>query len=399
MDYRLTEEERMFQKTVREWCTKNLTPRTREIDSGRKIPDEVIKGMADLGLFGITIPPEYGGGGNVTLATLGAMEVGRGDVSMATAVYYLLVNGWARILAKFGTEECKREILPDVAGGKKFIGIAATEPGGGSDVANFKMTAQKEGDEYALNGEKMFISCGLEAKRNGGGHLTLARTAPGTGFKGMSFFYVPADLDGIKIHAYEDMGRMGISTCSLVYEDARIPAHYLLGEEGKGFYHTMTGFDVARNLVSAACVGAGDKGLEMGIDYIKQRTAFGRPIGKFEGIQFELADLYSELELVKNLVLKAAWQLDEFHYGAGETDPKDIARNVAIVKLRAPQIAFNIYKAAMQWYGAAGYTDEYNLEMGFRGIMSYLVGAEGALNIMRIIIGRELLGKEFIPYK
>jgi acyl-CoA dehydrogenase len=398
MDFDLTEDEELFRKTVEEFCEKKLRPRTREIDTKEEIPQDVLKGMADLGLLGVTIPEEYGGpGGSLTMATLAAIEIGKGDISMATAVFYLLEAGWSLILAKYGTDEVKSEVLPKVAKGEAFMGIATTEPGGGSDIANVKTTAKSNGDNYVINGEKAFISGVKESLRMGGGHLTITRTKPELGHRGMSFFYVPLSTKGITTTLYEDMGRMGISTGGISYSDAEIPKKYLLGEENKGFYHLMDGFNAARTLVSAACIGASERALELGKEYIGQRQAFGRPIGKFEGVQFELADQYSQVEMAKLMVLKSAWLID--NHGGDPNRVSEITKSATIAKLFAPQIAFETVKKVMMWYGAAGYTKEFEIEMGLRGVTSYLVGAEGSLNIMRIILGRELLGKEFIPYK
>lgn len=398
MDFDLTEDEELFQKTVREFCDKKLMPRSREIDTKEEIPQDVLEGMAELGLLGITIPEDYGGpGGSMMMATLAAIEIGRGDISMATAVFYLLEAGWSLVLARFGTEEAKQEVLPEVARARAFMGIATTEPGGGSDIANVKTTAKPTSDGYALSGEKAYISCVKEAQRMGGGHLTIARTKPELGHRGMSFFYVPIATEGITTTLYSDMGRMGISTGGISYSDANIPKHYLLGEEDRGFYHLMTGFNVARTLVAAACIGASERGLEIGMEYIKERKAFGRPLGKFESVQFELAEQYAQNEMARSTVLKAAWLIDK--YGDDKSRVSEITKTATAAKLYAPQIAFETIKKAMIWYGAAGYTKDVDLEMGLRGVTSYIVGAEGALNIMKVILGRELLGKEFIPYK
>ncbi len=278
-----------------------------------------------------------------------------------------------------------------------FLGIATTEPGGGSDIANVKTIAKRKDNNYIFNGEKAFISGVKEANRMGGGHLTIARTNPELGHRGMSFFYVPLNMQGITTTLYQDMGRMGISTGGISYNDAEIPNAYLLGTEDKGFYHLMDGFNAARTLVSAACIGAGERALEVGREYVSQRHVFGRPIGKFEGVQFEFADQYSEVQMAKLMVLKAAWLIDK--YGKDPTKTSEITKSATIAKLYAPQIAFETLKKVMIWHGAAGYTKDTELEMGFRGVTSYIVGAEGALNVMRIILGRELLGKDFIPYK
>ena len=210
---------------------------------------------------------------------------------------------------------------------------------------------------------------------------------------------MPSRSEGISTQKFVNMGRMGISTGALTYQDARIPAKYLVGEEGKGFDVAMQGFTFARTLVAAACIGAAERALETGMGYIRERMAFGRPLGKFEGIQFELVDLWTQVEAVKWQCRRAAWLIDTYTLKGDTSRRSEVDRAVASVKLMAPRVAFETVKRVMMWFGAAGYTKDVGLEMGFRGITSYIVGAEGGLNIMRIIIGRELLGREFLPYK
>ena len=399
MDFSLTDDEELFRKTIREFCERKLQPRSREIDDRERIPEDILREMASLRLLGITIPDEYGGAGSsTTMAALAGIEIGRGDISMATAVFYLLEAGWSAILSKYGTQEAKREVFPKVVEGEAFLGIATTEPGGGSDLASMKTTGRREGDYFILNGEKVFVSGVAEASRMGGGHLTLVKTDPAAGHRGMSFIYVPINSAGITTTIFSHMGRMGISTGGISYKEARVPAKYLLGQENRGFYYAMDGFTAARTLVSAACIGAAERALEIGTDYVKRREAFGSPIGKFEAIQFELAEQYCQIEMAKLLVLRAAWMLDK--YPQPDTYiASDINKTVAAAKLYAPEVAFTTVKKAMMWYGAAGYSKENDLEMAMRGLMSYLVGAEGAANIMRTILVRELLGPEFVAYR
>jgi acyl-CoA dehydrogenase len=399
-NFSLTEEQKLFRETIREFCEKNLTARSKEIDDNRKIPDEIIKGMAQLGLLGMTVSPEYGGSGaDFTLTTIATEELARSDNSVATAVLFLVEAAWAYILDKYGTEKAKEEVLPKVAKGETFIGIGSTEPDVGSDIGALKMRAKKEGNAYVLNGEKAYISGVKEAQRLNGGYVTIAKTAPELRHKGVTLFYVPINTPGITLTAILDnMGRMGISTGGFNAENAKIPEHYVIGEVNRGFYTAMEGFTHARVLVAAACIGSAQRALEVGMDYIKQRKAFGRPIGKFEGIQFPLADAYTKLEAARLLVYKAAWMLDEF-YEKGHFTHHDVNKAVAPAKLFAGTTAFDIYTEVMLWHGAFGYTKECPLERGLRGVMSYIIGAEGSQNIMRIILGRELLGVDFIPYK
>jgi acyl-CoA dehydrogenase len=396
MDFHLSDEEQAFQDAVRKFGDRVLRPNEARIDSEGRIPDDVLAAMADLGLLAMPVPTEYGGmGASAVLTEIAAEEIGRGDFSMATAVFFLLEAGWGYLLSRHGTEEAKREVLPPVCAGKAFLGIATTEPTGGSDLAHMRTTSRREGDAFVLHGEKSFISGTEEAKRLGGGHLTLSRVESG----GFNFVYVPIRSEGIATQKFANMGRMGISTGGITYQNTRVPGKYLVGREGKGFECAMEGFSVARTFVSAACVGAAERALETGIAYIRERLAFGQPLGKFEGIQFELVDLWTQVEAVKWQCRRAAWLLDQYTLKGDTSHRSEVDRAVASVKLTAPQVAFECVKRVMMWHGAAGYTKDVGLELGLRGIMSYLVGAEGGLNIMRIILGRELLGKEFLPYK
>ena len=404
MDFRLTTQQELFKRTVREFAEKNIAPRSREIDKkAQGIPEEIIQGMADLGLFGVTIPEEYGGtaspGEEMVYAMIAIHELGRAEMSMSLPVYTLLNLGWSYLLSRYGTKEARREILPHIARGEWFIGICTTEPGGGSDLANIRTVATKKGDTYVLNGEKVFISGVTEATQRGGGHLTLFRTAPELGNRGMTFAYVPIKANGITTTLFDDMGRMGLSTGGLAYKNTEIPAHYILGQENRGFYVNMEGFNAARVLVCAACVGSAERALEISLEHTKQRILFGQPLAKFEGISFEIADDYAKLEMLKNQLLKSAWMVDQFYQDPSSFTRKVINANIAICKLTAPLLCLDIAKHAMMYHGALGYTKETPLEMLMRGVMSYVVGAEGGANIMRIIIAREFIGDVSIPYK
>lgn len=403
MDFRLTPEQELFKKTIREFAEEKLFPRSREIDEkAQGIPPEIINEMVELGIFGITIPEEYGGsaspGEEMVYATLAVHEIARGEPSMSLPVYTLLNLGWSRLVAKHGSEELKKELLPKVAAGKWFLGISTTEAGGGSDLANIKTSAKKVGNDYVINGEKIYISGVVEATKMGGGHLTLIRTAPELGNKGMTFAYVPAQNPGVTYTTFHDMGRMGLSTGGFTFKDVKIPAKYILGKENTGFYVNMEGFNVARTLVASACLGGAEKCLELGAEYVKKRVLFGRPLAKFEGVAFEIAEDFAELELVKSFLMRGAWMIDQ-HYKDGSFSNKEINQAIAICKLKAPLMSVDIVKHAMMYHGALGYSKDTPLEMCMRGLMSYVVGAEGGANIMKIIIARELMGDVAIPYK
>jgi len=404
MDFSFTEEQELFRNAIREWCQKNLPlEKIREMDSKGEIPQDILRSMGEMGLLIMTAPQEHGGtGADWITACIAAEELGYADVSIALPVLWLVESSWGYVVDRYASEAVRDVCIRKAFKGDAFIGIGSTESGGGSDVAAFKSTAKKVGNEWILNGEKMYISGTEEAKKLGGGYFVIARTSPapeGASHRGMTGFYLPFDAKGVEINKrFEDMGRMAISTGGFKMENVKIPDSYRLGEVDKGFYLTMEGFDSARILIAAVCVGAARRALDIGMEYIKERKAFGRPIGKFEGIQFELADDWAQLEALKSLTYRTAW-MNDMRYKHGKFTALEVGKHIAACKLIAPHLAFDIYKHAMIWMGAYGYTKECPLEMGLRGIMSYCVGAEGASNIQRTVIARELLGKEYIPYK
>jgi len=404
IDFSFTEEQKLFRKALREWCEKNLPmEKVREIDTKQSVPDEITKGMAELGLWLMTVPEEHGGAGaDWVTACIAAEELAYADITIAIPVHFLVESSWGFVLDRYCTERVREEAIRPAIKGEAFAGIATTESGGGSDVAAFKTTAKKKGDEWIVNGEKMYISGTEEALKLGGGYWITARTAPAPAeapHKGLTSFYLPIKAPGVEVtKRFDDMGRMGISTGGFSMKDVRLPNDYLMGEEGKGFYMTMEGFDLARLLIGATSIGCSQRALEIGMEYIKERKAFGRPIGKFEGIQFELADNWAKLEALRSLVYRTAWMTDE-RYKRKRFTSLEVVKYISAVKLLGPHLALDILRDTMLWLGAWGYTKECPLEMGLRGIMSYCVGAEGTKNIQRIVIARELLGKEFIPYK
>ncbi len=404
IDFSFTEEQELFRKAIREWCQMNLPlEKIREFDSKGEIPKEVIKSMADLGLLIMTAPQEHGGtGADWVTACIAAEELGYADVSIAIPVLWLVESSWGFVVDRYATEEVRDAVIRPAIRGDAFIGIGSTESGGGSDVAAFKSTARREANDWIINGEKMYISGTEEVKKWGGGYFILARTSPAppeATHRGMTAYYLPINAPGVEVNKrFDDMGRMAISTGGFMMKDVRLPDSYRLGEVDKGFYMTMEGFDTARILIAAVCVGAAQRALDIGIEYLKERKAFGSPIAKFQGIQFELADDWAQLEALRTLTYRTAWMMDK-RYREGKFHPLEVTKVISACKLIGPHLAFDIYKHAMIWLGAYGYTKECPLEMGLRGIMSYCVGAEGATNIQRTVIARELLGKEYIAHK
>ena len=406
MDFRLTEEQKMIRKTVQEWGEDNLTPEAvRKMDTeGHPFPSFIPAGLAELGVLMGTIPLEDGGSAlDWQTQALISEELGYYDPSGATlAACMAVMTGWGYTLNKYASERVKEEYIKPAIRGEKFVGIAATEPGGGSDVAAFKSKAERDGDHWVLNGEKTFISGVEEACEWGGGYWVNVRTGPppkDAHHKNMTAFFVPVDAEGVQpAKPYRDSGRNAVSTSGFQMDNVRIPAEFMLGEEGRGFYQTMEGFDNARILIAAGTAGVTRRILDDAMDYIKEREAFGRPIAKYEGIQFELVELYRELEAQRLITYKTAWMQDQ-RYQEDAFHPTEVAKWISMGKWKGPQLAVRAANRAMHWLGAAGYSDEYLFELAWRGNMSFCVGAEGAENIQKLVIGRELLGKDYIPYK
>jgi len=398
MERFLTEEQQMIVDIARQITDELIIPNRAELDEKHLFPREILTAMAKADLFGIPIPEDYGGfGGSCLDIVLALEEIGRGCIGVGTAFAASALGIYPIMIG--GSPEMKEKYLPEVAAGNKFAAFGLTEANAGSDAGGIRTTAVLDGDEWVLNGEKTFISGVRESLNWGGIHLMLTRTDPdpAAGHRAFTFFAVPLrGTEGLSPTFFEDMGRMGISTGGFALEDVRLPARHQVGELNRGFYHAMEGFSAARTLIGATCVGAAQAALELGMDHIKQREAFGRPLASFEGIQFPLADLYTELEEVRLITYQAAWTMDQKYKHEAATH-HDIALAAAMTKLRAPVLGFKIMNEVADWFGAMAYTKECPVEMGIRGIRSYSIGAEGTPNIMRLIIARELLGKEFLP--
>ena len=398
MEFGWTEEQRMWRKAVHDFAQKKIAPRVREIDDTSNIPQDIIKAMADMGLWAPTVSEKYGGSGlDVTMATIAAEELGRADISLALPVMYLVQASWGYIFERYASEALKAELLPQVTAGKQFLGIASTEAGGGSDIEGVtRCTGARQPDgSWILNGEKLYISGIKESERMGGAYMTLVRSDPQAGHKGFTFFAVNIkDNPKVSTTLIHNWGRTGISTGGFTMDDMPLSDHYRIGEEGKGFYYAMEGYTYARALIGATCCGAAETALDMGVEYIRQRKSFGKPLAAYQGINFPAAERYTDIEAARLLTYKAAWMADQM-YEKGQGKPKDVALWGAMSKLRAPIMAFETFNEVANWLGAMGYSKEYPIEMGIRGVRSYSIGAEGGMNIMRMIIARELIGNEY----
>ncbi len=405
-----TEEEKMFREVVKEFCQRYIAPKWIEVDEEAskdpmKIPLDLYQKMGEQGLFAIPCSDKYGGqGGTYTMAVIAVEEIAYADPSVAIAVYALLNNGWPFAMQLFAKEEVCEEIIPQVAKGKAFFGIATTEPQGGSDIAGIKTTAVKKGDVYVFNGEKCYISGVGEVQKLpwGGGWFLVARTG-GEGHRGLSAFAFIAKKngkigEGFNPTIYPDIGRHGLTTGGFILENFELESKYLLGEENRGFYHVMEGFNLARIVVAAACIGATRWLLEQAALWFRQRRLFGgRYISSFQGINFKYAELYARYEAAKYFVYRAARLADKIYIEKDPTlNPKDLNVPVALAKMWAPETAVDIAEEVMKWHGAFAYTKECPVYRAWLGLFSYVIGAEGAQNIMRYIIARDTLGSKYV---
>jgi acyl-CoA dehydrogenase len=397
VDYTFTEEQEMFRESLQDFCAKKISPLAKELELQKEISESIMKALAEFELLAMTVPEKYGGiAADAVTTGIAAEELGRTDPTCSIPVAFLVEASWGYLFSKYGKEEACTEILPKVTSGKYFLGIATTESEAGSDLSAMHTKIESSENGYIVNGEKNYISGVREAIKWGGGHVTLAKQALELGTRGMTLFYLPLNLKGITPTYYEDLGREAISCGGFKIDNVAIPKHYIIGEERKGFYLVHEGYELARGLIALVCVGAATKALENGIAYIKERKCFGRPLAKYEAIQFSLAEHYSKLQAIRELAYKALWVYDREK--EGKATRFEVSKTIAMAKMLAPIWAFEAINDVMQWQGAFGYTKECRDQTALRGVRSFTL-AEGSSEIMKIIVARELLGKEFLPYR
>ncbi len=400
VDFELTREQEDVRSTVREFAEKYVAPRVVEFEERQQVAPEIIREMARLGLFGVVFPEEYGGLG-LDPVTAGVVleELVRADLTFSLAVAYLVHTSWGYVAYKYGSEEFRENLIKRAAAGDLWIGIATTEPGAGSDLVGITTTARRDGDGYVISGEKAYISGVKEARErgvwfpDGGGHVTLAYTDKTKLHRGMSLFFVPLTDPNVSVRLEKEFGRKGWSFGSFVLNDVRIPESYRIGEEGRGFYIAMEGFDHARAYIALACAVGGKRAIELAAEYAKQRRAFGEPVASFQGVQFQLADNWARLEAAHALAYKALWALKMEQ--EGRIGRFEVTKIAAAAKLFAVQAAKAAIDDALRWFGAYGYTEENPVALALKAVKSY-DWAEGSLDIMRLIVAREVLGREYI---
>jgi alkylation response protein AidB-like acyl-CoA dehydrogenase len=379
VDFDLPEQHRLLRDSVREFCERHVRPYAREWDEAERFPHELVPKLAELGLLGIRVPEEYGGAGLDTLAyAIAVEECARVDGSLALTVASHNGLGTGHIL-KFGTEEQKRRYLPKAASGEWLAAWALTEPGSGSDAAALKTTARREGDEWVLDGTKMFITQGSV----GGFCVVLARTnkdAPPQ--RGITAFIVETDTPGYsaskKLKKY---GCRSSDTVELTLEGVRVPDSRRLGAVDHGFLDTMRILDTGRVSIGAMALGLGRGALEMAIRYAKDRPAFGKAIANHQAIQFMLADAKKDLDAAELLIHRAAWLADQ---------GRQFTSEASMAKLFASEVATRVCNDALQIHGGYGYTREFDVERHLRDAKLCEIG-EGTSQVQRMVIAKSLL--------
>src|SRR5919109_1305005 len=370
-----TDEHEALRESIRAFVVKELKPHAEEWED-ETFPDWVFKRMGELGLLGLSYPERYGGqGGDYPCNLVLAEELVHsscGGLCMGVAVHTDMAT--PPILA-FGTEEQKQAYLVPSIAGEKISCLGITEPDAGSDVAGIKTRAVRDGGEWVINGSKTFITNGHRADYI----VLVAKTDPDVGHDGISLFIVDMDLPGVvREQRLRKLGMHASDTALLAFQDVRVPADALLGQEGKGFYHIMWELQGERMIGAAGCVAAAQKAFDRTLRYATERHAFGRPIGKFQVTRHKFAEMATDIEAARQLVYATAWRFANGEYPV---------REISMAKLYAARMACRVTDECLQIHGGAGYIKEYGIERAWRDMRLNRIGA-GTDEIMLDVIGR-----------
>jgi short-chain 2-methylacyl-CoA dehydrogenase len=379
MDFDLSSEQQEFVKVVRSFVDDYIRPNAERWDEEGQLPLGAVRQMGELGLFGLPFPEEYGGvGGDFFTLCLAIEELARVSSSIAITLEAGVGLG-AMPVWRFGSEEQKQKWLPPLARGEKLAGFGLTEPGGGSDAGATRTTAKLVDGQWVINGSKSFIT-------NSGTDMTefvtvTALTDTADGNREISAIIVPNSTPGFEVgRAYRKMGWHHSDTHELSYNDCRVPEENLLGEKGEGFKNFLKILDDGRIAIAALAVGLAQGCLDECLKYAQERTAFGQEIGKFQAIQFKIADMEMKTSIARQAYYKAAWLAEQ---------GRPYKREAAVAKLYASEIAVDVAREAVQIHGGYGYVEEFPVCRHFRDSKILEIG-EGTSEVMRIIIAREL---------
>jgi butyryl-CoA dehydrogenase len=385
MNFNLTKTQELFRQMIHEFAEKEVKPLAAEIDEQERFPEETVKKMAKLGIFGIPVPKEYGGAGGDNIMYSIAVE----ELSRCCATTGVVVSAHTSLcmvpILEFGTEEQKRKYLPKLASGEWIGAFGLTEPNAGTDSSAQQTTAVLDGDEWVLNGNKIFITNAGQAEL----YLIIAMTDKSQGNRGISAFLVEASTPGFCVGKQElKMGIRGSSTRELIFDNCRIPKENLLGQVGRGFRIAMKTLDGGRIGIAAQALGIAQGALDETVKYTKERKQFGRAIAKFQNTQFQMADLQTKIEAARLLVRSAAFKKDE----SIKNDRINYSADSAMAKLYASEVAMEVTTKAVQFHGGYGYTREYPVERMMRDAKITEI-YEGTSEVQRMVIAGNLFGK------
>jgi alkylation response protein AidB-like acyl-CoA dehydrogenase len=379
MDTRyFTEEHEMFRKSVRDFVEKEILPHADLWEEQEDFPNELFKKMGDLGFLGIRYPEKYGGSElDVFYTVILCEELARGRAGGVALAIMVQTDMATPPLAIIGTHEQQEKYLAPAIRGEMVAALGITEPGAGSDVAGLRTTAVRDGDDYVINGSKIFITNGARAD-----FITLAARAEGTsGHQGISLFIVPTATAGFSVgRKLKKVGHLSSDTAELIFEDVRVPRENMLGEEGRGFYEVMKNFQGERLVGSIFPLAYAQVALDETIQYVRDRKQFGRPISQFQITQHKIVDMATELEAARELAYKAAWMFDR---------GLECLKEVSMAKAFATETAKRVADECLQLHGGYGYMMEYFVQRAWRDIRMYSIGG-GTTEIMKEIIAKTM---------
>jgi len=377
LSFDLTEEMKMLRQTAREFADAEVRPKVLEYDEAQKFPEELVARMGELGFLGAVVAEDLGGAGMTAREFVVIMEeLGRVDPSVALTLAAHSGLCLEHIL-QFANDAQKKKYVPDLASGKKIGSWCLTEPGSGSDAGGMLTTAEKKGSDYVLNGTKNFITNGSYAST----FVVMAKTDPSKGKAGISAFIVEKEM-GVRVGKKENkLGFRSSDTVQLVFENVRVPAANLLGQEGDGLKQALAVLDSGRVGVAALAVGLAQGALEASVKYAKERKAFGKTLGEFQGIQFKLADMATEIEAARLLTFRAA---EDKALG------KPLTLSAAYAKYFASEVAQRAATEAVQIHGGYGYIKEFPVEKYYRDAKLLTIG-EGTSEVQRMVIAKNIL--------
>jgi alkylation response protein AidB-like acyl-CoA dehydrogenase len=378
MNFELSPEHKQVRDVARQFADAELGDKIAPYDERHEFPHEIVAKLAPLGFLGVLVPEEYGGSGlDYVSYALIVEELNRGDASVGITMWAHNSLGTNHINL-FASPEQKKKYLPLLASGQILGAWGLTEPGSGSDAAALRTRAERRGDEYVLNGSKAFITNASVGKTA----VVMARTDPAKGPKGISAFIVEKGMPGFSAgRPYRKLGLHASDTAELIFEDARVPAANLLGEAGQGFVQAMQVLEGGRIAMAAMAVGIAQAAVDQAVKYMKQRSAFGKTLAEFNGLQGMIADMATEVEVARLLMLRAAWLKDQ---------GRPAMHAAAMAKVFASEVAMKAATKAVQIHGGAGYITEFPVERIFRDAKLTEIG-EGTSEVQRMVIAREIL--------